>query len=133
MSGCRWGYPAARVRGGDLAPAQASRFPRYESMAADVASINTDVELITFSGRADSVRLSARTNGARFTLTDRLERQTHFVVVLAGETNTVDIPCERVLVRSHVAGAAASCFVTGMWADPAELVEGDEESPAHGA
>jgi hypothetical protein len=133
MHGCRWGYPAARERGWSEPPAQASRFPRYESMAADVASIDTDAELITFSGRADSVRLSARTNGARFTLTDRLNRETHFVVVLAGLTDTVDIPCERVLVRSHVAGAAASCFVTGMFAAPADLVEGDEASYQRGA
>ena len=122
----RWGYPAARARGPDRAPGQPERYERYESTSAEITSTDDFVDAITFSGRVDAVRLSARTAGVRFRLSDRLDRQTHFVIVEAGITDEVRIPCERVAIRSLVDAAAGSAFITGMYAQPAEYSSGAE-------
>jgi hypothetical protein len=126
MQACRWGYPQPRLRGPDRGPGQPERYERVEAMAAEQTTDDTMTTAITFSGRADAVRLSARTASIRFRLGDRLDRETHFVVVLAGNTEELRVPCERVAVQSLVAATAGSAHVVGLWASAAEYSTGAE-------
>lgn len=123
--GCYWGTPAPRARGGPNPPLVSERYERSESTTSEFASADTDAAVLTFSGMVDLVRLSARTNGALFTLTDRLDRETHVVTVLPNQTEEVHYRCERVKVRNLVAGSNAAVMVTGLYGSPAETVEGD--------
>lgn len=120
MSAGRWTFPAPRDRGPVAGPRIAERYERVDAMTAEQTTDDTMTDAITFSGKVDAVILTARTAGVRFLLTDRLGSQTHFVAVLAGQTETVRVACERVQVQSLVALTAGSAHVAGLFAAPAE-------------
>lgn len=98
------------------------RYERYESNEGETTLADTDATIIDFSGKPDAIILAARTNGALFTLTDRLNRETSEIVVAAGQQLTVRLAKQRVIGRNLVAGNNAAVNVVGMWAAPAEAV-----------
>lgn len=104
----------------------AEQFHRYEASPAEVVTAATDTTILTCSGRPNMLRLSARTNGALFTLTDRLAREASFVAVVAGDSLAIRIDRDVILARDLVGGSHASVFVEAYYAAPAELGAGRE-------
>jgi hypothetical protein len=97
------------------------KYERYESTVGFVAVADDDAEVITFSGRPDSIVLHALVANCLVTLTDRLNRQTHVIPVGIGETIETHVAAERVLARENVAGGGATLSVVGKWAEPADV------------
>lgn len=114
------GFPEARPR--EVGPPSliGEKYERYESTAGFVAVADTDTEVITFSGRPDSIVLSALVGAVLVTLTDRLNRESHVIPVRIGETIETHISRERVLARENVAAAGATLSVVGKYAERAE-------------
>jgi hypothetical protein len=96
------------------------RFHRYESTDGEVTLGDTDAEVFVFSGEPDLIVLTARTNGALFTLSDRVTHEEHAITVLAGQSLEVRLPRQRVLGRNLVGAANASVSVCGFYVEPAE-------------
>jgi len=115
------GYPVARPRATGAAAITVEKYERYEATAGFVAVADTDTEVITFSGRPDSIVLHALVGAVLVTLTDRLDRETHVIPVGIGETIETHIGRERVLARENVAAAGATLSVVGKWAAPADV------------
>jgi hypothetical protein len=115
-----WGFPSPRARARGAPTLIGEKYERYESTAGFVAVADTDTEVITFSGRPDSIVLHALVGAVLVTLTDRLDRQTHVIPVGIGETIETHIAAERVLARENVAAAGATLSVVGKWAEPAD-------------
>ncbi|MGH7393554.1 MAG: hypothetical protein ACREM3_29485 [Candidatus Rokuibacteriota bacterium] len=113
-------FPPLRLRAGGAAPTTTEKYERYESTPAEVTLGDTDTVVITFAGQPDSIVLEARTQGALFTLTDELGRETHAIAVQAGATQETHISRRRVLGRNLVAGMNAAAFVVGKWAERGE-------------
>lgn len=109
-------YPAARSIAPPPAPSAIPRYERQEGVADHVTCGNSDAVIKTFSGSPDAILLSAETNSAMFTLTDRLNRDTNVFMVGAGHQLVVSLARERVLARNHTAGQNAIVTVVGLWA-----------------
>lgn len=114
------GFPAPRPRPAGAAAGTAEKYERYESTDSFIAVADADAEIITFSGKPDAITLTARVADALVTLTDRMNRERHVVVVLAGTTIDTYISRERVLARERTAGGGAELHVVGKWAEPAD-------------
>lgn len=121
-------YPPARGTAEAPRGALSELFHRYESSRAEVTTGATDAVVLTCSGRPHMLRLHARTNGALFTLTDRLSRELDQVVVQAGQPVELRIDRDVVLARDLVGGTHASVFAEAYYAQPAELGAGRQAS-----
>jgi hypothetical protein len=117
-------YPPSRVRATGELPKIAERFDRYQSTGAEVTLADLDGEVLRCSGRPDMVRLTSRTNGALFTLTDRVGAELDPVVVLAGFPVEVRTGRSIVQGRNLVAGNNAVVFVEAFWASPGDSSRG---------
>lgn len=122
------GYPVSRWRAQEFAPAIGERFGRIESSYPEVNAGDTDTDVFIFSGIPDLIRLHARSNGALFTLTDRLGRETHEVLVRPNDTQDVRLGRQVVVARNLVGGSVAIVFVEGYYAAPAERIEADRDA-----
>jgi len=115
------GYPPPRPRAEGAGVIAVERFERYESSEGFVAVPDADGEIFVFGGRPDTIVLTARVADALVTLTDRIGRGAHELVVLAGETVDTRISRERVIARERVAAGGSELFVVGKWAEPTSL------------
>jgi len=115
-------YPAPRPRAGGAAPLVATKFERYESSNPSGVAGDTDAILIAFSGRPDSIYLRCGAQDAVFTLTDRLGRETHTIMMPAFSINETFISRDTVWVRNRTPGLIANVQAVGKWAAPAERV-----------
>jgi hypothetical protein len=97
------------------------RFERYESNEAFFDLPDTDTEVFVFGGRPDTIELTARVADALVTLTDRIGRGAHELIVLAGTTLETKISRERVVARERAAAGGSQLFVVGKWAQPTSL------------
>lgn len=109
-------FPRARERWAGDPPAAPELYERIESPGVETTLGDTDAEVFTFSGRPDSIVLSARTNGALVTLVDELNRNTHPISILAGTTIETHVRARRVIARNLVGGSNAALSVHGKWA-----------------
>lgn len=116
--------PRLRERPRSEAPKIDVKYGRYESTDAEVAVTDTDADILRCSGTPDSVRLTARTNGALFTLTNLDQSEDHTVAVLPNTSATVHVGRRLVRVRNLVAGSAAAAFVEAYYAQPGEAFDG---------
>lgn len=111
------GYPAPRLREAGPEPVTTEKFGRYEATAGFVAVADTDTEVITFSGRPDSIVLQARVADALVTLRSRAGSETHVIPVVAGAPVETHIAREVVIARERVAAGGAELSVIGKWAE----------------
>jgi len=109
------GYPVPRTRLAALPPAAPEKFDRYESNG-ETTLADTIADVITFSGRPDSITLQARAFPALVTLTDRLNQETHTILVQVGAPVDTRISRERVRAQNAIAGSNAVLNAVGKWA-----------------
>lgn len=117
-------YPQPRARGAEVPPAVAELYERTEGPSAETTLADTDATVFTFSGRPESIVLSARTNGALVRLTDELDRESHSLTVLPNQTVETHIRARRVIARNLVAGSNAALSVIGKWAARRDAEQG---------
>ncbi len=117
-------YPPPRPRARGRGPAIAERFDRYESTGGEITIGDTNSEVLRCSGRADLFILTAKTNGALFTLTDRVGTELDELTVLPGVPERVRIGRSIVLARNLVAGNNAAVSVLAAFATPADSLDG---------
>jgi hypothetical protein len=113
---CPRRYPTARERVAGPPPAAALKYERIDGPATLTTAGDTDALLFAFSGRPDSILLSAQAFGALFTLTDRLRRESTVILVPAGESIETYVARDTVLVRNAVAASNALVTCVGKWA-----------------
>lgn len=111
----RHGYPALRPERGYEGPALTEHYVSYETSNAETTLGDTDTEIIRFSGRPDSIVLTARTNGALVTIRQRGREGGTAITVPAGETIETDVRGEIILARNLVALSNAVLSVQGKW------------------
>jgi len=109
-------YPAARERAPGPPPAAAIKYERIDGPADQVTLGDTDATVYRFSGRPDSIMLSANLFAALFTLTSRLGGEPTVLMVGAGETVETFVARDTVLARNAIAGSNAKVTVVGKWA-----------------
>jgi hypothetical protein len=97
----------------------AERYGRAEASAVTTAA-DTDTELVHFSGRVDTVTLTAHDFAAVFILRDDTGRELVEYFVDAFGVHESHVACNRVSVRNHVAGSAAHVQAVGKWVGPDE-------------
>jgi len=122
------GFPAPRARPRAWAPVTHETFHRYETNGETTLG-DTDAEVWTFSGRPDSITISARAFPALVTLTDRLSRTESTILVQVGAPLDTRISRERVIARNAIAGSNAVLNVVGKWV----ALDVDEPNPGHRA
>jgi hypothetical protein len=114
----RHSFPPARERAGGNPAGTTERFERGEGTAGEVTLGDTDAEIITFSGKPDTIFVQARTFGAIIRMTDRLGRGSldgH--VIHAGENFETHYAAERIIARNLTAGSNALLSVFAKWAE----------------
>lgn len=111
------GYPAPReAYSRSAGPAAGIRYERAQG-SGQVTAADTISTLILFSGRPDSIVLTAHENGAIFTLSDKLGRDSVEILLGADASHETFIGYEKVQVRNHAAGSNAHVSATGKWAE----------------
>lgn len=115
-------YPPVRFRVVGPAPVLAEKYERYEATSGEVTLADTDATVLDFSGTPDCIEISARSFGAIVTLTDRLNREGHVIVVHPNSTRITYISRMRVVARNLTGGSNALLSVVGKWAAPGEPV-----------
>lgn len=109
-------YPRARERDAGPAPVVGELYERAEGIAAEATLADTEALVFTFSGRPDSIVVTARSFGARVRLTDELGRESAPFTVLAGESIETHLRARKVYAANLVAGSNALLSVHGKWA-----------------
>lgn len=110
-------FPAANLRIPGRPPAAALKYERIDGPADVSNAPDADALLFQFSGRPDTITLSAQTFGAIFTLTDRLRRELTVYHVPAGSSIETFVARDTVLVRNAVAASVAIVHCVGKWAE----------------
>jgi hypothetical protein len=113
---CAPHFPQLRERAPGPPPAAPIKYERIDGPADQVTLGDNDAEIFRFSGRPDSIMLSANLFGALFTLTSRLGGEPTVILVGAGETIETFVARDRVLARNAVAGSNSKVTVVGKWA-----------------
>jgi hypothetical protein len=113
---CPRRFPPARERAAGSPPAAALKYERIDGPAVEITVGDTDGLVFQFSGRPDSIMLSARAFPALFTLTDRLRREATVILVNVGQSLETYVARDTVLARNAVAGSAAIVTCVGKWA-----------------
>ena len=108
--------PPVRERAPGPPPAAALKYERIDGTRAEVTVTDVDAVAFRFSGRPDSITLSARLFGALFTLTSRLGGEDTVILVPVNTSIDTFIARDTVLVRNAIAGSAAAVTVVGKWA-----------------
>ena len=113
-------FPPPRQGVGPYGKAKAAT--RYERADASPLTTlaDTNSELIRFSGRPDSITLSAQAFGALFVFQDFLGRTITELHVPAGGTQESYLAADRVSARNAVAGSNSIAQAVGKWAEPYE-------------
>jgi len=116
LAPCAPHFPGLREREPGAPPAAPIKYERIDGPADQITLGDTDATIFRFSGRPDSIMLSANLFGALFTLTSRLGGEPTVLLVGAGETVETFVARDTVLARNAVAGSNAKVTVVGKWA-----------------
>lgn len=127
------GYPEARRRPMGPAVRVQELYGRFESTGVEVTLGDADATVLDCSGTPQRFQLTARTNGALFTLTRRFGGETDEIIVLPNQTREIRLPRERVVARNLVAGSNAAIFVEAFYAAEEEAAQGRREGTTAGA
>jgi len=120
LAPCAPHFPPLRERAPGPPPAAMLKYERVDGSSAEFTSGDTDTLAFAFSGRPDSILLSARAFPALFTLTSRLGGETTVILVPVNETVETFTARDTVLVRNAIAGSNALVTVVGRWAEQDE-------------
>jgi hypothetical protein len=116
LAPCAPHFPPLRERAAGPPPAAALKYERIDGPAAPVTLTAADTLVFRFSGRPDSIFLSARVAPALVTLTDRLGRESSTIMVPVDTTVETFVARDTVLARDGLGGATSVLSVVGKWA-----------------
>lgn len=111
------GYPEPRMRAVGALPAAALKYERVDGPTAEITCADTEAEVFRFSGRPDTIFLSARSFPAIVVLTDRLNRERTTLLVPVNASIETFVARDTVRARNAIAGSAAIITVVGKWAE----------------
>lgn len=109
-------FPALRERVPGPPPAAAIKYERIDGPVSPITLTATDAVVFRFSGRPDSIFLSARVAPAIVTLTDRLGSESTSLMVPVDTTVETFIARDTVIARDGLGGVTSVLSIVGKWA-----------------
>ena len=110
------GFPEPRTRAAGALPAAALKYERVDGPAAELTLTDTEAEVFRFSGRPDTIFVSARAFPAVVILTDRMNNERTVLLVPVNGSIETFIARDTVRARNAIPGSAAIITVVGKWA-----------------